>query len=155
MYIFLFMFFSIMVYCLFFFLTSPWSSLHRILRLLMFIYFSLTDVNDLLLSFSSVFSHVSFRDTLPSERFVFLLAQVCWQDFFFQFFISLKISYEVTSVEIVGCRCFPSELYLFIYFCLFRAPPLAYGGSQARGPIKATAASLHHSHSHMGSEPCL
>ena len=32
---------------------------------------------------------------------------------------------------------------------------MAYGGSQARGPIGATAASLHPSHSDSGSEPCL
>ena len=36
--------------------------------------------------------------------------------------------------------------YLFIYF---RAAPMAYGSSQARGWIIATAASLHHSHSHI------
>ena len=35
----------------------------------------------------------------------------------------------------------------------FRAAPAAYGGSQARGRIRATAASLHHSH--VGSEPRL
>ena len=44
---------------------------------------------------------------------------------------------------------------LFVCFLLFRAAPLAYGGSQARGPIRATAAGLHHSHSISGSEPCL
>ena len=32
---------------------------------------------------------------------------------------------------------------------------MAYGGSQARGPIGATAAGLHHSHSNKGSEPLL
>ena len=32
----------------------------------------------------------------------------------------------------------------------FRATPLAYGGSQARGWIGATADSLHHSHSNAG-----
>ena len=35
------------------------------------------------------------------------------------------------------------------------AAPAAYGGSQARGPIGATAAGLYHSHSHAGSEPHL
>ena len=35
---------------------------------------------------------------------------------------------------------------LFILF--FRAAPMAYGGSQARGLIEATAASLDDSHSH-------
>ena len=33
-----------------------------------------------------------------------------------------------------------------IYFCLFRALPTAYGGSQARGLIGAIATGLHHSH---------
>ena len=36
---------------------------------------------------------------------------------------------------------------------LFRAAPVPYGGSQARGQIGALAAS--HSHSHTGSKPCL
>ena len=35
----------------------------------------------------------------------------------------------------------------FFLFLLFRAALVAYGGSQARGWIKAAAASLHHSHS--------
>ena len=36
---------------------------------------------------------------------------------------------------------------LFFVFCLFRATPVAYGGSQARGCIGAVAADLLHSHS--------
>ena len=40
-------------------------------------------------------------------------------------------------------------------FFFFRATPLAYGGSQSRGWIGATAASLQHSHSNSGSEPHL
>ena len=43
----------------------------------------------------------------------------------------------------------------FFFFCLFafsRAAPTAYGGFQARGLIRAVAASLCHSHSHTGSE---
>ena len=45
----------------------------------------------------------------------------------------------------------------FFFFCLlsFMAAPAAYGGSQARGPIGAVAASLHHSHSNAGSKPRL
>ena len=38
---------------------------------------------------------------------------------------------------------------------LFRATPVAYGGSQARVLIKAAAAGLRHSHSNAGSEPRL
>ena len=49
-----------------------------------------------------------------------------------------------------------NSIFFFVFvFCLFRATPTAYGGSQARGPIGATAASLHHSPSNDRSKPCL
>ena len=37
-------------------------------------------------------------------------------------------------------------------FVFSRAASMAYGGSQARGLIRAVAAGLHHSHSNLGSE---
>ena len=40
----------------------------------------------------------------------------------------------------------------FWFFLLFRVELKAHGSSQARGQIGAAAASLHHSHSNMGSE---
>ena len=43
------------------------------------------------------------------------------------------------------------DFYLFIYFVFSRAAPAAYGGSQARGLIGATATRLRHSHSNAGS----
>ena len=43
----------------------------------------------------------------------------------------------------------------FFSFCLFRAAPAAYGGSQARGLIRATAAGVCHSDSNGRSEPRL
>ena len=43
-------------------------------------------------------------------------------------------------------------VFCFLVFCLFRAAPAAYGGSQARGRTGAGAAGLHHSHSNMGSK---
>ena len=59
-------------------------------------------------------------------------------------------------------------LALFFFVCLFlvgfflggegvafRAALSAYGGSQARGQIGATATDLHHHHSNTRSEPCL
>ena len=47
-------------------------------------------------------------------------------------------------------------IFLFIHlFFLFRAAPSAYGSSQARDQIGAIAASLHHSHSNVGSKPRL
>ena len=41
---------------------------------------------------------------------------------------------------------------LFVLFLLSRAAPAAYGGSQARGRIRAIAAGLRHSHSNAGSK---
>ena len=46
-------------------------------------------------------------------------------------------------------------MFFLFSFLLFRAAPTAYGGFQARGPIGATAAGLHHSHGNMGYEPHL
>ena len=42
-----------------------------------------------------------------------------------------------------------------VILSFFRATHTAYGGSQARGPIRATATSLHHSHSNIRSKPHL
>ena len=38
-------------------------------------------------------------------------------------------------------------------FSFFRAIPVEYGSSQAGGPIRASAAGLHHIHSNTGSDP--
>ena len=43
----------------------------------------------------------------------------------------------------------------FFFFFLFRAAPMAYGSSLAKGQIGAAAASLHHSHSNARCEPHL
>ena len=51
-----------------------------------------------------------------------------------------------------------TDYILCVCVCLFafsRAAPMAYGGSQARGLIRAVAASLRQSHSNAGSEPRL
>ena len=46
------------------------------------------------------------------------------------------------------------EEYLLFFF-LFRATPVSYGSSQARGQIGAAAAGLYHRHSNSRSKPCL
>lgn len=51
------------------------------------------------------------------------------------------------SSKPVGCSSF--------FFFLFGTTPGAYGGSQARGCIRAIAMGLSHSHSNVGSEQCL
>ena len=58
-----------------------------------------------------------------------------------------------SSVSLVPS--FSSSSSSFFFFLLFRATPAAYRSSQDRGQIRAGAASLHHSHSNMRSEPCL
>ena len=50
---------------------------------------------------------------------------------------------------------FSFSFFFFFFFLSFRAAPVAYGGSQARGPNGAVAAGLSRSHSNSGSKPCL
>ena len=45
--------------------------------------------------------------------------------------------------------------FVFCFLFFFRAAPVVYRGSQARGQIRVTVAGLHHSHSNAGSEPRL
>ena len=55
-------------------------------------------------------------------------------------------------------KVYSSRLFILFYFILFyyfRATPTVYGSSQARGPIGAVVASLHHNHNDKGSEPNL
>ena len=45
------------------------------------------------------------------------------------------------------CSCCCYYYYYYLSFVFFRAASRAYGGTQARGPIRAVAAGLYHSHS--------
>ena len=51
--------------------------------------------------------------------------------------------------------CIFMDTSQILFLCLFRALPVAYGGSQSRGRIGAAIAGLHHSHSNTGSKLCL
>ena len=42
--------------------------------------------------------------------------------------------------------------FFFFFFAISRAAAMACGGSQARGPIRAVAVSLHQGHSNAGSK---
>ena len=44
-------------------------------------------------------------------------------------------------------------IFIYSFFFFLRTAPTAYGGSQARGQIRAVAAALHHNHTE--SEPHL
>ena len=68
--------------------------------------------------------------------------------------VRIKTSF-LAHVQVISSFYFFIQLVLF-FVCLFsRAVPPAYGGSQARSGIGATAASLYYSHSNMVSEPHL
>ena len=55
----------------------------------------------------------------------------------------------------VWTRLFIAALVLGFFNFLFRAPPAAYGSTQAKGQTGASAAGLHHSHNNSGSQPHL
>ena len=55
----------------------------------------------------------------------------------------------------VSCSSFVLQFYFFFLFVFSSPTPAAYEGSQARGLIGATAASLPHSHSNAKSKPHL
>ena len=60
------------------------------------------------------------------------------------------LNHQGTPEELILIRHILFSLSFF--FCLFRAAPTAYGGSQARGLIGAVATGLYHSHSNAGSK---
>ena len=45
--------------------------------------------------------------------------------------------------------------FFFFFFVFFRASPMAYGSSQARGQIGAASGGQCYSYSNLASEPCL
>ena len=60
---------------------------------------------------------------------------------------------NITLIQSDHMLCHLASRQLSFFFLFFRAVPAAYGGSQARGLIGATAAGLCYSHSN--AEPCL
>ena len=78
-------------------------------------------------------------------KLTFSLALVCGEtewDKYLRFFITRFVG-AVYNIE---------RGTIPFFLLLFRAAPTVYGGSQARGWIRAVAASLHHSHTKAGSE---
>ena len=75
----------------------------------------------------------------------------------FKFFFLLKYSRVTTLCWFLMCiSVTQSYIYVHSFFvCLFRATPVAYGGSQAWGQVGTVATSLRHSHSNVRSKPCL
>ena len=60
-----------------------------------------------------------------------------------------------TEMMLILCATAETLAIKKFFFPLFRAAPVAERGFQARGWIRAVPARLYHSHSNMGSKPCL
>ena len=80
----------------------------------------------------------------------------CW---IIEIFLLCCFSLSSSKDEVGEGKVLPSSLSFsfssssfFFFFLLFRATPSVYGGSQARGLMRAVATGLHHSHSNEGSE---
>ena len=94
------------------------------------------------------FSNMSYMMMYNPESFVF---------YFYNIIHLLTYRYIILLIQ-MGILLLTLLYILFIYFFvfgLFRAKPAAYGGSQARGPIRAVAVGLRQSHSKARSEPHL
>ena len=97
-----------------------------------------------------------FSPAFDGSVFSFFAILICEQ---WYFIVLICISLMTCDMEhhMLICHLYiiPDEVSVesfffsfFIVFCLFRATSMAYGGSQARGLIRAAATGLHHSHSH-------
>ena len=100
-------------------------------------------------------------DSLTQSASQDLLLNQPWNQFFSSFpllVIGLGKDNTLTCISeaINKCVYMGEPWNLFIYFsflfCLFRAAPVAYGGSQTRGRIGAVAAGLCQSHSNARSK---
>ena len=83
-----------------------------------------------------------------------------YTDYKMKYFRYTRLNKTLTTVPFLWLQKnfnYTCGLHYIFFFCLFRAAPMAYGGSQARGRIRTTAAGLRdsHGHSNAGSEPCL
>ena len=67
-------------------------------------------------------------------------------NFFFDNCISILKMYYTLFLRVLFC-------FVFGLFAFFRAEPVAYGGSQASGQIRAAAADLHNRHSKLRLRP--
>ena len=84
----------------------------------------------------------------PINLFYFLLVQR-WKNVSF-----IKFVYFFYIIHPIFIYLFVVVFFIFTFvFYIFRPAPMACGGSQARGWIRAVAASLCHSHSNERSEP--
>ena len=95
---------------------------------------------------SFIVSDHTFR-SLISLEFIFVYDVKEWSNF-----ILLHVVVQFSQNYLLKRISF---LHSIFFFLLFKAVPVAYGGSQARGLIGTAATGLHHRHSNTRSKLCL
>ena len=98
-------------------------------------------------------AHPSKRISFPSLPFSLLLIQ--FAKIMLPQVLCTCSSCRITHRQQLPQPLLPRHQDHSVSFFFSGAAPVAYGGSQAKSRIGAAAASLHHSHSHAGSEPSL
>ena len=98
-----------------------------------------------------------FPNCFPKWLYYFTFPLAVWKGYtFFTFSLILGIISLFDFRHSGACALFFVFFNFFSqFFCLFRATPVANASSQAKDPIGAVAAGLHHSHSNTRSEPHL
>ena len=98
------------------------------------------------------------RDNIPEPQQELLLPYVCSSLRIYRYFnkkMLRTLSYNIIYLTPFQPLVHKPHFCFFFFFGLLRAVPDADGSSWARGQIRATTASLHHSRSNSGSKPCL
>ena len=93
-------------------------------------------------------------DRKIDQKSTLKLPPVCYPSFTFLPWFTLNTDSIFHFSKSWGYNQSPYQL-IIIYIYIFLDILAAYGGSQARGRIRAAGASLHHSHSNVGSESSL
>ena len=91
------------------------------------------------------FSELSIKASCGSVIYGLYYTEVC----------SLYTFFEVLIIRGYRILSILNAFWMFLRGVVFRATPMAYGGFQARGWIRAIGAGLHHGHSNTTSEPWL
>ena len=111
-------------------------------------------------------NHVIFDYSFVSWMYDVEWFGLCWTIFvnlgwiplgrgIWSFLCAVELSWLKLCWEFLLLHSSKILAYNFLFYCLFRAAPAAYGSSQARGQIGAVAIDLRHSHSNARSEPHL
>ena len=122
---------------------------------LLFIYYCIFSTKTMPVEFSLWHSGIGGISAAPVHSLAWHSGLMIFCIFLPTYCISSFVCFNLLSSFKLGCLII-IDFFIFIFiFLLFRAALAAYGSSQARGAIRATAAGLRQSHSNEGSKPHL